>query len=172
MGATAQGALAFRLLQRDWNLMLGIERLDPWVTGQLLHETTMREGQTRTVLIANFNVQNASVQSLQVMLPVTDADEIKTIRASGSEVSDFVRTAGDSNIWELRFERRVVGKVDFRIEYERRGDRKNESESLQVVGFPEARQLAYYLVFAWAGRLELENDALSPGWQLVDWSTF
>ena len=52
-GRQVQGALAFRLLQRDWNLVLGIEKLDPWVTGQVLHEVTLREGQTRSALIAD-----------------------------------------------------------------------------------------------------------------------
>ncbi|MCS7469601.1 hypothetical protein NZK35_23370 [Stieleria sp. ICT_E10.1] len=171
MGGEAQGALAFRLLQRDWNLVLGIEKLDPWVTGQVLHEVTLREGQTRTALIANFNVQNASVRSLQVVLPLSDADEIKTLRASGNTVSDLIRTAADSNVWEIQFKRRVVGKIDFRIEYERRGDRENDSETLNPAGFPLARQLSYFYAVRAGGRLELELDGLSEGWQQIDWST-
>ncbi|WP_182867425.1 hypothetical protein [Stieleria mannarensis] len=171
MGGQAQGALAFRLLQHDWNLVLGIEKLDPWVTGQVLHEVTLREGQTRSAMIANFNIQNASVRALQVVLPITDPDVIKTVRASGDTVSDFIRTAADSNIWEIQFKRRVVGKVDFRIEYERRGERENDSETLRPAGFPQARQLSYYVAVRAGGRLELEHDPLSDGWQRVDWST-
>ncbi len=171
MGGMAQGALAFRLLQRDWNLVLGIEKLDPWVTGQVLHEITLREGQTRSALIANFNVQNASIRTLQVILPITNEDEIKTLRASGDTVSDFVRTAPDSNIWEVQFKRRVVGRIDFRIEYERRGDRENENETLSPAGFPQARQLSYFFAVRAGGRLELEHETLSPGWQRADWNT-
>lgn len=171
MGGNAQGALAFRLLQRDWNLVLGIEKLDPWVTGQVLHEITLREGQTRAALIANFTVQNASVGALQVMLPITNEDEIKTLRASGSTVSDLVRTAPDSNIWEVQFKRRVVGKLQFRIEYERRGDRATEEEDLTTAEFPEARQLSYYFGVRAGGRLELEHDDLTQGWQRIDWNT-
>ncbi len=171
MGGDAQGSLAFRLLQRDWNLVLGIEKLEPWITGQVLHEVTLREGQTRSTLIGNFNVQNASIRSLQVTLPITDQDEIKTLRASGETVSDFVRTATDSNVWEIQFKRRMVGKIDFRIEYERRGDRANDSESLSPAGFPQARQLTYYFAVRAGGRLELEYDALTAGLQPIDWST-
>jgi hypothetical protein len=170
MGGKAQGALAFRLLQRDWNLVLGIEKLDPWVTGQVLHEITLREGQTRSALIANFNVQNASIRTLQLILPITNEDEIKTLRASGNTVSGFVRTAPDSNIWEVQFKRRVIGRIDFRIEFERRGDRENETESLSPVEFPQARQLAYYFAIRAGGRLELEHDTLSQGWQRADWN--
>ena len=171
MGGNAQGALAFRLLQRDWTLVLGIEKLDPWVTGQVLHEITLREGQTRSALIANFNVQNASIRTLQVILPITNEDEIKTLRASGKTVSDFIRTAPDSNIWEVQFKRRVVGGIHFRIEYERRGDRENENETLSPAGFPQARRLSYHFGVRAGGRLEIEHDTLSQGWQRADWNT-
>ena len=164
----ATGALAFRLLQRDWELLLGIEKLDPWVTGRVLHEVTIREGQTRSALIADFEVQNASVRTLQVVIPATDEDEIKTLRMSGSTVSDFVRTTEDSNTWEIQLKRRVVGKVQFRIEYERRGD--HEHESLMPAEFPQVRQLSYFLVVRAGGRLELEHESLAPGWQPVDWT--
>ncbi len=171
MGGKAQGALAFRLLQRDWNLVLGIEKLDPWVTGQILHEITLREGQTRTSLIADFNVKNASIRTLQIALPITGEDEIKTLRASGNTVSDLIRTAPDSNIWEIQFKRRVVGKIQFRIEYERRGDRENDKEILSPASFPQARQLSYYFAVRAGGRLEINHPPLPQGWQRADWNT-
>jgi hypothetical protein len=171
MGGNAPGALAFRLLQRDWKLVLGVEKLDPWVTGEVLHEITLREGQTRSALIANFNVQNASIRTLQVRLPITNEDEIKTLRASGQAVSDLVRTAPKSNIWEVQLKRRVVGRLHFRIEYERRGERENENETLDPAGFPQARQLSYYFGIRSGGRLEIEHDTLTQGWQLADWNT-
>jgi hypothetical protein len=171
MGANTQGALAFRLLQRDWKLTLGIEKLDPWVTGQVLHEITLREGQTRSVLLANFRVQNASIRTLQVILPITDEDEIKTLRASGKAVSDLVRTTPNSNVWEIQLKQRVVGRLNFRIEYERRGDRENESESLSPAGFPQARQLSYHFGIRAGGGLEIEHDTLSQGWQRAEWNT-
>jgi hypothetical protein len=171
MGGNAPGALAFRLLQRDWKLVLGIEKLDPWITGQVLHEITVREGQTRSVLIANFNVQNASIRTLQVILPIANDDEIKTLRASGKAVSDFIRTAPESNIWEIQLKRRVVGRLQFRIEFERRGERENENETLSPAGFPEARQLSYFFGVRAGGRLEIEHDTLTQGWQRADWNT-
>lgn len=170
LGGNSRGALAFRLLQRDWNLVLGVEKLEPWITGQVLHEVTLREGQTRTALLADVAVQNASIRSLRVALPIDNEDEIKTLRASGTTVSDLIRTAPDSNIWEVQFKRRVVGKILFRIEYERRGDRQDASETLSPADFPEARQLSYYFGVRAGGRLELEHDDLTAGWQRVDWN--
>jgi hypothetical protein len=171
LGGQAQGSLAFRLLQRDWQLVLGVEKLDPWVTGEVLHDVTLREGQTRSSLLASFNVQNASISSMQIELPLNETDEIKTLHASGETVSDFLRTAPDSKLWEIRFKRRVIGKVGFRIEYERRGDRENDQEWLSPARFPQARQISYFLSVRAGGRLELQHDPLSPGWQSVDWTT-
>ena len=172
LGGTARGALAFRLLQGNWKLLLGIEKLEPWLTGQVLHDITLREGQTRSTLLAHFNVQNASIRALRVNLPITNEDEIKTVRASGETISDFVRTDPESNIWEVQFKRRVVGGIDFRIEYERRGDRANENETLNPATFPQARQLSYYFSVRAGGRLEIEHSPLSQGWQRADWNTF
>ena len=171
LGAQGQGALAFRLLQRDWSLHLGIEKLAPWVTGQVLHDVTLREGQTRSTLLAEFTVQNAAIRTLSVKLPTMGADELKTVRANGESVSDFVRTAQDESVWELRFKRRVIGPVQFQIEYERRGERAGDSESLSPIDFPDSRQLGYYYSVRTGGRLEIEPGTMTQGWQRSDWST-
>ncbi|QDT01672.1 hypothetical protein K227x_00390 [Rubripirellula lacrimiformis] len=171
VGGQGQGTLAFRLLQRDWNLVLGIEKLDPWITAEVLHDVTLREGQTRSMLLVSAQVQNASIRSLQVVLPITDPDEIKTLRASGDTVSDLVRTAPDSNVWEVQFKRRVIGNIQFRIEYERRGDRQQGVEVISAAEFPQTRQLSYYVCVRAGGRLELTHGALPSGWQRTDWNT-
>ncbi|NNE94188.1 MAG: hypothetical protein HKN23_21275, partial [Verrucomicrobiales bacterium] len=170
LGGNNRGALAFRLNRKDWTLTLGIEKLDPWVTGQVLHEVTLREGQTRTAIIGNFRVQNASIRSLQVQLPVSEEDEIKTLRASGKSVADLVRTAADSDTWEIQFKRRVIGDVQFRIEYERRGERADNIEALTPAVFPGVRPTYHFGVRA-GGRLEIEAAELPAGWQATDWTT-
>ncbi|MCR9296961.1 MAG: hypothetical protein NXI32_29995, partial [bacterium] len=170
MGGQGQGALAFKLLQRDWNLVLGIEKLAPWVTGQVLHEVVLREGQTRSTVLADFSIQNASIRSLSVVLPISNEDEIKTVRVSGGSVSDLVPIDRDANTWEIQFQRRVIGPVQFQVEYERRGERANETEYLEPLEFPEARQLGYYFGIRTGGRLEIEPGSFSQGWQRADWN--
>jgi len=169
LGGEAKGALAFRLLQRDWSLVLGVERLEPWITGQVLHEVTLREGQTRTALMASFSVDNASIRKLRVHLPLSGEDEIKTLRASGAAVSDLVRIDPDASTWELRLKRHVVGDLMVRIEYERRGDRVQQTETLARAVFPAVRQIAYYVAVRAGGRLDLEPGVLPRGWQRADW---
>ena len=170
VGGDSAGALAFKLLQGDWSLSLGIEKLDPWITGQLLHGVTIREGQTRATLVGNFRVENASIRSLPIRLPISDPDEIKTLRASGSSISDLVRTAPDSDLWEIQFKRRVVGDFQIRIEFERRGDRPDGLENLAAVEFPTTRQLTYFLGVRASGRLELRTGELPGNWQESEWN--
>ena len=172
LGGTNRGALAFRLLQTDWTVVLGVEKLAPWITANVLHDVTLREGQTRTALLIDFEVRNASVRSLPIRLPLSDEDEIKTVRANGSAVSDLVRLSPDSDLWELRFKRRVVGKVEARIEFDRRESREGGSETLTPVVFPEAGQVAYHFAVRSSGRLELAltDDELPRGWQPADWA--
>jgi len=168
IGGKSPGALAFRLLQRDWKLVLGIEKLEPRISGNVLQEIILREGQTRSALIASFNVQNASIRAMKIVLPISDPDEIPT--ASGKIVSDLVRIDADQNLWEVQFKRRVLGKVDFRIEYERRGDRSEEAEILRLAEFPQAGQLPFYFAVRAGGRLEIKLDEMPQGWQKIDWN--
>ncbi len=170
IGDGAKGSLAFRLLQKDWNLTLGIEKLDPWLTAQILHEVTLREGQTRTALHLRLNVQNASVRSFQVKLPITTPEEARSLIATGKAVSDMVRVSPDSDLWEIRLKRRVIGDVDVRIEYERRGGREQEREALIPAAFPDSRQTSYFFAVRSGGRLEVEALELPRGWQRADWN--
>src|SRR5213075_132057 len=107
IGAQQPGTLAFRLLQDDWVLRLGIEVLDAWVTVQSLQEVTLREGQTLTRIAARYRVENAAVKTVRVKLPGLSDDTARTVRATGSAVSDIVRVADTPDTWEIRFQRGI-----------------------------------------------------------------
>ena len=170
LGGDARDALAYRLLQRDWTLALGVEKLDPWITGQVLHAVTLREGQTRTALTAVLKIENAAIRDLRVRIPGLGEEEAKTLRASGPAVGDLVRVAPDSEEWDIRFQRRLIGEARVSLEYERRGEREGGQESLAPVGFPNVRQPAYFFAVRSAGRLELSTGAMPSGWQATEWS--
>ena len=163
-------ALAFRLLQKEWELSLGIERLDPWVTGQVLQEVTLREGQTRHVVAASLNVENAAVRRVLVRFPNLTEEMTKTLRASGSAVSGISPIEGEEGLWGIDFKRRVIGKQQLRIEWERTGERANGSEMLQALVFPELRQLSSYTALRAGAQLEVTLGDLSEGWYRLDWT--
>lgn len=170
LGGDARDALAYRLLQRDWSLSLGVEKLDPWITGQVLHTTTLREGQTRTSLVALLKIENAAIRELRVHLPGLGEAETRTLRASGPSVGDLVRVAPDSDAWDIRLQRRLIGEARIQLEYESRGERADGKESLVPVIFPEVKQPTYFCAVRSAGRLELATGDLPDGWQNSEWS--
>ncbi len=165
-GMPQPGVLAFRLLQADWSLSLAVGRLEPWVTAQVLHEVTAREGQTLGKIRVMYRVENAAVKATRVRLAGLDEAAAATLRASGPVVGDFVPVG--EGVWEIRFQRGVAGETTVDIEFQRQGEEARvevtplESEDL--------RQVSYFVAVRTAGRLEAGEIEAPRGWQRADWS--
>lgn len=174
LGGMQPGTLAFRLLQDDWTVALGIEALEPWVTVQALQETTLREGQTLTRLALRHRIENAAVKTLRVRLPGLGEDSARTVRATGAAVSEIVRvpagTAGRADEWELRFQRGVAGDVDTQIEFQGAAERTGGRELLVPPEFPSTRQATVLVAVRTGGRLEAQAPAAPRGWTRHEWS--
>jgi len=165
------GTLAFRLLEADWELKLRLESLDPWVTAQILQDVTVREGLTRSHLGIAYQVENAAVKSLQLALPGLTADEEKTVRASGSAVSHIAKVAEGEDLWEVHFQRRILGKGSIDIDYQRTTDRADGIENIHIAKLVSAKQSAYWVAVRVSGHLEIGvAGAPGRGWQEADWS--
>lgn len=163
------GALAYRLLQADWALSLAITRLDSWVTAQVFHDATIREGQVISRVTLGYKIENAAVKSLRVRIPGLDAEASATVRATGPAVADLVPVAGEEGLWEIRFQRGVAGETKVELEYQRRtGDAAKET--VEPVVLEQVRQSSYFVAIRAGGRLELEADAAPRGWQRTDWA--
>jgi len=169
IGALQPGTLAFRLLQGDWELHVGIEALDPWVTVQALQEVTIREGQTLTRIGLRYHVENAAVKQLRIRLPGLGEDRARTVRATGTAVSDMARVAGSADLWEIRFQRGIAGETDVQIEFQGPAARDANREMVAPPEFPGARQAAQFVAVRGSGRLELEAGDLPRGWARADW---
>ncbi len=169
-GGLQPGTLAFRLLQEDWSVKLGIEALDPWVTVQSLQETTVREGQTLVRLALRYRVENAAVKQFRVKLPGLGEERARTVRATGAAVSDLVRVAGSDDTWEIRLQRGIAGETDVQIEFQGPSTGDQKLETVAVPEFVGVRQAAQFAAVRAGGRLELETGALPRGWARTDWS--
>lgn len=170
VGGLQPGTLAFRLLQDDWVLRLGIEALEPWITAQLLQEVTLREGQTLTRLAVRYRVENAAVKQFRVKLPGLTEERARTVRATGSAVSDIVKIPSEPDVWEIRFQRGIAGETDVQIEYQGAATREQDREALATPTVMGARQSVHFVAVRASGRLELEAGALPRGWTRVDWA--
>ncbi len=167
--AARPGALAYRLLQSDWSLGLSISRLDPWVTAQVFHEATLREGQMLTRVVIGYKIENAALKSLRVRIPGLDATAAATVRASGAAVADLVPVAGQEGVWDINFQRGVAGETSVELEYQR-ASKDDGTELIQPIVLEQVRQLSYFAAIRAGGRLELEAGTLPRGWQRADWA--
>ncbi|HEY8933463.1 MAG TPA: hypothetical protein VIM44_09145, partial [Rariglobus sp.] len=169
VGNTRTGSLAFRLLQEDWSLAVGIEALEPWVTVQSLQEVTVREGQTLTRIALRYKVENAAVKTLRVRLPGLTTEQARTVRATGAAVGDFTAAPGEPECWEIRFQRGIVGETDVQIEFQGQAAREQGRESVATPVFENTRQAVQFVAVRGGGRLELDAAEIPRGWQRVDW---
>jgi hypothetical protein len=162
--------LEFRLLEQDYKLTVAVEALEPWVTVQALDEVTMREGQTLSRLALRYHVENAAVKALRVRLPGLTEDQARTVRATGSAVSDMVKVAATPDAWEIRFQRGIAGDTDVQIEYQGESARDQGNETVRNPEFEGARQVTLYVAVRGSGRLELDATGVPRGWERLDWS--
>ncbi|HVS54595.1 MAG TPA: hypothetical protein VHD62_19725 [Opitutaceae bacterium] len=170
VGGMQPGTLAFRLLQDDWVLRLGIEVLEPWITAQALQEVTLREGQTLTRIALRYHVENAAVKHVQVKLPALGDERARTVRATGSAVSDIVRVPDTPDLWEIRFQRGIAGETDVQIEFQGPAEPARAQEAIATPELIGVRQAAQFVAIRGGGRLELEAANPPRGWTRVDWS--
>ena len=167
--AARPGALAYRLLQSDWSLGLSISRLDPWVTAQVFHEATLREGQMLTRVVIGYKIENAALKALRVRIPGLDATAAATVRANGAAVADLVPVAGQDGAWDINFQRGVAGETSVELEYQR-ASKDDGTELIQPIVLEQVRQLSYFAAVRAGGRLELETGTFPRGWQRADWA--
>ncbi|MES2659003.1 MAG: hypothetical protein V4689_10320 [Verrucomicrobiota bacterium] len=167
--AARPGALIYRLLQSDWALGLSISRLDPWVTAQVFHEATLREGQMLSRVVISYKIENAALKSLRVRIPGLDATAAATVRASGAAVADLVPVEGQPGLWEIRFQRGVAGETSVELEYQRTS-KDDGGEVIEPIQLEQVRQQSYFTAIRAGGRLELEAGTLPRGWQRADWA--
>ena len=170
VGGLQPGTLAFHLLQEDWVLTIGIEALEPWVTVQSLEEITVREGQTLTRIALRYRVENAAVKQFRVKLPGMTEERIRTVRATGSAVSDIIKVAGVPDVWEIHFQRGIAGETDVQIEFQGAATRDQNQETIAPPEFPGSRQTVQFVAVRASGRLELDVGTAKRGWTQMDWS--
>ncbi len=170
VGGLQPGTLAFRLLQEDWMLRVAIDSLEPWITVQAMEEVTVREGQTLTRIALRYRVENAAVKQLRVKLPGLGEDRARTVRATGSAVSDLVKLPDDPDAWEIRFQRGVAGETDVQIEFQGLAAGAQSQETVATPEFVGARQTVLFVAVRGGGRLDLDAGGLPRGWTRVDWS--
>ena len=164
------GALAFRLLQKDWKLGLSVDELEPWITAQAYHEAVLREGQLSTKIHLVYQIENAAIKTTRVRLPGLSEVTAGTVRANGPSVADFLKVEGETDVWEIRFQRGVSGSASVELEFQQQLP-DGTNVTVEPIRLLEARQVSYFAAIRSGGRMELGVDGELPeGWLANDWA--
>jgi hypothetical protein len=166
-GIAQRGVLAFRLLHAAWKLGMDVERVDPWIQVTTLQDTTVGEGQFKFSAWLDYKIENAGVKSLFVETP-PGADGV---RFSGELVADSIRGAANTNLWEIKLQRRIIGAHKLLVEWQSAA--RNEA-ALTVVGALQPRRVDLrrgFLTLRTSGRLQIGIPEVPAALQPGDWQT-
>ena len=166
-GITQRGVLVFNLLHADWKLGFNIEKVDPWIQVTSLQDVTVREGQLKVNAWLDYKIENAGVKTLSVEVPA-GAD---AVQFTGDHVSDFVRGAVQTNVWEIKLQRRVIG--DYRLNVTWQANLANEQVVANVSGLRPLRSDLHrgFLSLRTSGRLDVRFPNRPASLQIVDWQS-
>ncbi len=162
-----KGSLAFRLLQKDWKISLAVQKLDPWITAEILQQVSVREGHTKNWMNIHYNVDHAVVKQFQLRIPGIGKEHASTLRASGPTVKEIVHHKDD--IWQINLRRGMIGGVPVQIGYQNLKLRDADTEVIAPVQLLDTKQSAHYMAVRAPSRLEVQGSELRE-WRSFDWS--
>ena len=117
-GIRQKGVLAFRLLPMPWNLVLGLEQVDPWIQVTSLQHATVNEALVKIAANLQYQIENTGLKVFHVFVP-TNAEGL---RFQGEQVADFLPVPGaitnGLQQWEVKLHRRVIGSYLLQATYQ------------------------------------------------------
>jgi hypothetical protein len=166
-GITERGVAVFRLLHAEWKLRFDIEKVDPWVQATVLQDVSVREGHLKVSSWLEYKIENAGVKSLALRLP-EGADAVQFV---GDHLVDTIRGAVQTDTWEIKLQRRVIGIYRLNVSYT---IALPSDEALADVG--GLRPLGVdlqrgFLTLRTSGRLDIKIPSLPASLLAVDWET-
>ena len=165
-GIPQKGVLAFRILQANWRLGFDVETVEPWIELALLQDVTVQEGQAKVAVQLQYQIENAGVKSLQVLLPAAAENP----RFTADFLNDAARLDTNQNgaaRWEIKLQRRVIGPYTVKLTYQL----PMTATRLAIAGI-EGQGVNLqrgYLALHSSGRLQLKLPALPPALEPAEW---
>jgi hypothetical protein len=168
-GIRQKGVLAFRLLEGDWRLGLDLERVDAWIQVTSLQHVLLTEAQAKIIANLEYQVENTGVRALVVRLPAN----AEGVRFKGDQVSDFVAREGEPapglRDWEVKLNRRVIGKYPLQVSYTVRVPEQAKETTVVGVQAQEVNLQRGFVALRTAGRLQIRPGVLPGGLQPTEW---
>jgi len=166
-GITDDRALAFRLLQNDWNLNFDIEKIDPWIQVKSFQDVTVREGITEVRASLDYQIDNAGVRELRLKLPTNAVG----VHISGPQVGDTLESQTQPGEWLVRLQRRALGRQNIQVTYQILPVANDQNVALTgLLALGTNVQNGYFAVRA-RGRLEARVTNPPAALQKSDWES-
>ncbi|RME90184.1 MAG: hypothetical protein D6766_13650, partial [Verrucomicrobia bacterium] len=171
-GVRARTALAFRLLNADWQLSLDIEQLAAWIQVTGFQQVSIQEGQARVTANLDYQIENAGVRTFRLRLPA----QADNVRFTGPQLADFLpldeNATNQTRLWEVKLHRRVLGGQRLEVAYTL--PLSDEADTLAITGVVAegVNVQRGFLALQATGRVQLTlqevPDALRPAeWESV-----
>ncbi|MCP5519678.1 MAG: hypothetical protein H7A45_20765 [Verrucomicrobiales bacterium] len=169
VGTRQKSALAFRLLNADWQLTLDIEQLDSWIQVNSFQQVAVQEGQARVTANLDYQIENTGIRALRLRLPAA----AENVRFSGPLMTDFLPVTGSvtnaTQLWEVKLERRVIGGQSLTLVYTLRVPENTDRLVVSGVQAEEVNVQRGFLATQAGGRLQLRLDQVPETLLPADW---
>lgn len=170
-GIRQKGALAFRLLQPNWELALDLEQVDAWVQVTSLQHLTVTEAQLKTAANLQYQIENTGLKSLHIRVPAN----AEGLRFRGEQVADFLPVAGSLTnglqTWEVKLHRRIIGKYMLQATWQTPLSEASTNAVALGIQADEANLQRGFVTVQSTGRLQLRVGTLPPSLQATEWQS-
>jgi hypothetical protein len=169
-GIQQKGVLAFRLLQANWRLAFDVETVEPWVEMSVLQDVTVLEGEARAVAELLYQIDNAGVKSLRVLVP----PGVENVNFTGENLNDTAAIATNQTgavVWEARLQRRIIGAYRLKLSYQIRSAAASARLAIGGIEGQNVNLQRGYLGVHSSGRLQLNLAALPAALQRTEWQS-
>jgi hypothetical protein len=168
-GLRQKGVLAFRLLQPQWSLALGLEQVDAWVQVTGLQHVTVGEAQFKVLANLQYQIENTGLKALRVRVP-TNAE---SVRFRGDQVADFVAVAGSvtngTQLWDVKLHRRIIGRQLLQVTWQTPLANAATNASVQGLLAADANLQRGFVTVQSGGRLQVRATPPEAALQPAEW---
>jgi hypothetical protein len=170
-GIRQKGVLAFRVLQTPWNLVLGLEQVDPWIQVTSLQHATVNEALVKIAANLQYQIENTGLKAFHVFVP-TNAEGL---RFQGEQVADFLPVAGavtnGLQEWEVKLHRRVIGSCLLQATYQTPVPERATETVLRGLQAADVNLQRGFVTVQAGGRLQVRVDAPPAALQATEWQS-
>ncbi len=165
LGIRTRGALAFKLLKPDWEMVLNTEVIEARVNVSFLHVARMTDGRVAHTQYLRYSLHNAGSKMLVVKVPAGAVG----LEITGPEIARTELTDPDAGLWTVELARKWFDRpYPLRLDYETRYDRAAGEVKLEQAGARDvAMQRGHVVVYA-TDRMQLAEQTVGQSLQPDD----